>query len=146
MSVIRESHSIYDQLTRANRAPFARICTGLVIACVLSFAVDAPLAAEGEYLRDIRAAGNSLADKTWGASWEAVEITAAQLHEATCWMNLYHGSGGRIEGVVRVVFDERTADIPFGFPAIAGDGAKGRISRHDNPCWIEIGLDELPFK
>ena len=58
MSVIRGSDSIYNHEVRGNGTPFVRLCagqgtglrTGLVIACILSFAIGAPLAAEGEYL------------------------------------------------------------------------------------------------
>lgn len=99
--------------------------------------------AEGKYLRDIRSARKSLNDETWGASWEAVEMEAVHLENATCWLNLYRGCGGKIEGVVRVVFDGRTADVPFTFPPIAGDEAAGHIKRAGNACWIEVALHEL---
>jgi hypothetical protein len=37
------------------------------------------------YLRDIRTGQNSLNDETWGASWEAAEITDARLDQTTCY-------------------------------------------------------------
>jgi hypothetical protein len=86
-----------------------------------------------------------LSDETWKASWEAVEIETAILADTTCWLNLYRGSGGKIEGVVRIMFDERTANVPFTFPAIAGDKAAGRSRRDGNPCWVKIRLDNLQW-
>ncbi len=100
---------------------------------------------EGRYLRDIREANQSLSNNSWGASWEAVEIEEAQLMEATCWLNLYRGCGGKVVGVVRIAQGELTADVPFSFPAVAGDEAAGRLDRADNECWIAIQLDQLQW-
>lgn len=100
---------------------------------------------DATYLRDIRAANNSLHDEDWGASWEAVEISGGRIEDTTCWLDLYEGCGGKIEGVVRVVFEDRSADVPFSFPAIDGDHASNREKREGNPCWIEIGLNDLAW-
>jgi hypothetical protein len=103
------------------------------------------LTAEGRYLRDVREANRSLNNNSWGASWEAVEVEDVQLMEARCWLNLYSGCGGKVVGVVRIAQGDLIADVPFNFPAIAGDAAAGRLARANNPCWIEIPLDQLQW-
>ena len=93
---------------------------------------------EGEYLRDVRHADESLEKDGWTAAWEVVTLRQASINHPSVWLNLYRGSAGTIRGIVRFDNGSNAVDVPFAFPAIAGDSASGKGARQGNACWIEI--------
>lgn len=97
---------------------------------------------EGRLLRDVITPGDGLSDGNWRALWEVIEVKKTALDETSCWINHYAGSGARIEGVVRLLFDGRAVDVPFSFEG-NGDGCRGRVNREESDCWLAIDVAEL---
>ena len=90
---------------------------------------------EGRLLKDIQQSNPNRA-----GAWEVVEVQHAALHDTTCWLDLYKNiDGERVDGLVRIRYADRTADVPFSFSGL-GDKAAGRSQREGNACWIKIDV------
>lgn len=86
---------------------------------------------EGKYLRDIQSSGST--------AWEGVEIKEASITTTSVWLNLYATSAQRTEGFVRVIFSDRTVDVPFSFGNTPSKAA-GSNARTSHPAWLQIDI------
>jgi hypothetical protein len=100
---------------------------------------------EGRHLRDIRQPlDEASTGRDWIGQWEVVELRSTTIEAASvssCWLNLYRGTGKRVQGVVRLSDGARQVDVPFFFPdELTGDCGKGTSRRDLNNCWVQIDL------
>ena len=95
---------------------------------------------EGRLLRDV-VRSKPIGDASeWHGTWEVVELKEAAIRDTSCYLNLFKNIGGaEIDGLVRIVYADRTADIPFTFKG-EGNKAGARDARDTSPHWKKIDV------
>ncbi len=79
-------------------------------------------------------------DADWKVAGEVIEVEDTDLGEASLWLNLYKGTGERVEGIVRIINPKgQVVDVPFVFNG-KGDRTKGKLSREKSASWFRIDL------